>query len=80
MFNLSNRENPDKMPHNAAFDQGLHYLQGHQRSSKKEVHFYPVIITSDSSIDIMDHPKFIVTDPKERGICAWKVNSIYRVG
>ena len=37
MGTLVNREDPDEMPHNATFHQGLHCLLRQNRTSKKEV-------------------------------------------
>ena len=59
MGSLTNSEDPDEMPHNAAFHQGLHYLL-RQKWSLKKNKFYLEIITHDSSTYTMDHPKFIV--------------------
>ena len=36
MGTLANSEDPDEMPHNAAFHQGLYYLLIPKRSSEKE--------------------------------------------
>ena len=37
MSTLSNSEDSDEMPHNAAFHQGLHCLLRQNRSSEKEI-------------------------------------------
>ena len=37
---LENSEDPDEMPHNAAFHQGLHCLLRQNRSSEKEMQYY----------------------------------------
>ena len=37
MCSLANSEDPDEMPHNVAFNQGLHYLLRQRRSSEKEI-------------------------------------------
>ena len=34
---LANSEDPDEMPHDIAFHQGLHCLQRQEQSSKKEL-------------------------------------------
>ena len=55
----TNREDPDEMPHGAAFHQGLHRLIKH-RSSEKEIQYILEIITCGPSIYTMDHSDFIV--------------------
>ena len=52
---LANSDNPDTMPHDAAFHQGLHRLLIQKRSSKKEIQFCLEIITCDPSNYTMDH-------------------------
>ena len=47
---LANRENPDEMPQNTAFHQGLNCLLRHIRSSTKEIQYFLEIKTSDPSI------------------------------
>ena len=39
MGTLANSEDPDEMPHNAAFHQGLHCQPRLKRSSDKEIEF-----------------------------------------
>ena len=39
MGTLANSEDPDEMPHNAAFHQGLHCLLRLKLSSEKEIQF-----------------------------------------
>ena len=53
MGNLANIVDPDEMPHDAAFQQGLHCL--HIQRKKYNISFYKVI-TCDPSIYTMDHP------------------------
>ena len=58
MPTLANSEDPDEMPHNAAFYLCLQCLLRQKQFSAKEIHFenynmLPLIYT-------MDHPKFIV--------------------
>ena len=65
MGTLANSVDPDEMPHNAAFHQGLDCLLRQNRSS--EICFLK-IITCDLSIYTMDHPDFIV--------CSFMENSI----
>ena len=45
---------PHKMPHNAAFHQGLHCLLRQKRSLEKEIKVYLEIITADLSNYTMD--------------------------
>ena len=52
---LANSENPDN---NAAFHQGLHFLAT-TKVIFRETKYYLKIIACDSSIYMMDHPKFI---------------------
>ena len=40
MHTLANSEDPDEMPHNAAFYQDLHCLLRQTQSSEKELQFY----------------------------------------
>ena len=60
MGTLTNSLDPDEMPHNAAFHQGLHCLLRQNRSSEKEIQYFWEITTIDPSIYAMDHLDFIV--------------------
>ena len=40
MGTFTNSEDPDEMPHNAAFNQGLHCLLKFNRSSEKNTMFF----------------------------------------
>ena len=40
---LTNSEDPGKMPHNAAFHQGIHSLIRQNGPSQKEIQYYPGI-------------------------------------
>ena len=51
---LGNSEDPDEMPHNAAFHQGLHCLLRQNRSQRKNIILVLEIITSDPLIYTMD--------------------------
>ena len=66
---LANSEDPDEMPHDAAFHLGLHCLLRQKRSAEKEIQFLFGNITCDPSIYTMDHPKFMVSNQKEESIC-----------
>ena len=59
MFTLANSEDPDEMPHNAAFHQSLHCLQTERQKLSSEIQFYLEIITCDPSIYTIDHPKLL---------------------
>ena len=37
---LANSEDPDEMPHDVAFHQGLHCLLRHNRSSEEEIQYF----------------------------------------
>ena len=56
---LTISEDPDEMPHNAAFHQGLHYLLRQNRSSRNNS-MNSEIISCDPSMYTMDHPDLIV--------------------
>ena len=64
MGTLANSEDPDKMPHNGAFHQGLHCLLGQERNI-----IFLEIINCDPSVYTMDHPDFI-------NVCRLMENSI----
>ena len=67
MHILGNSEDPDEMPHNAAFHQCLHYLLIQKLSSEKEIQFlYFEIIKCDPSIYTMDHSKIVVSNLEGR--------------
>ena len=55
MGTLANSEDSDEMPHNAAFHQGLHYLQDKIDFQERDAISFR-IITCDPSIYTMDHP------------------------
>ena len=57
---LANSEDPDEMPHNAAFHHGLHCLPRQNPSSETEIQKFLEIITYDPSIYTIDHPDFIL--------------------
>ena len=65
MCTLANSEDPDEMLCNVAFHQVLDCLLRQKRSSEKKTKFYFEIITCDPLIYTMDHPKFIVLNPKK---------------
>ena len=66
MLNLANSDDPDEMPHNAAFHQGLHCSLRQKRSSEKKCNLE--VITCDHSIYTMEHSKLIVSNQKEESI------------
>ena len=69
MCSLANSLDPDEMPHNAAFHQGLCCLLQQKWSSKKEKK-YLEIITHYPSTYSMDRPKSIISNQKEESISA----------
>ena len=52
MNTLANNEDPDKVPHNAAFHQGPHCLLRQIESKEKEIQFYLEIIICEPFIYI----------------------------
>ena len=80
MRTLANSEDPDEMPHDAAFHQGLHCLLREKQSSAKEIQFYLEIIMCDPSIYTIDRPKSIVSSQKEESFGTYRINfSIVKV-
>ena len=59
---LTNSEDSDEMPHNAAFHQGLHCLLSQNQSSEKENKAFFEIITCASLIYTLDHPDLTVSN------------------
>ena len=57
---MANSEDPDEMPHNMAFHQGLYCLQRQNQSSETEIQKFLEIITYDLSIYTIDHPDSIL--------------------
>ena len=72
IHSLVNNDDPDKMPHNAAFHQGIHcFITMKQKQySAKEIHFYVESTTCDPSVYTMDHPRFIASNQKEESFRA----------
>ena len=68
MGTMANSDDPDEMPHGAAFHQDLHFLFRQNQSSEKEIQYILEIITCDLSIYTMDHPDFIVCSFMEKSI------------
>ena len=77
MSTLVNREDPDEMPHNAAFHLIRNCLPKLKYSSVKKVQFYLEIIIYGPLIYIMNHPKFTVSYQEEEPIRIQRVNRIY---
>ena len=50
---FANSEDPDEMPHDVAFHQGLHFLLRQKQSSEKEIQYFLEIITCDPFIYTM---------------------------
>ena len=68
MGTFTNSEDPDEMPHNAAFLQGLHclYLGKKSLQTKNTISFK--VISQHPNICTMDYPQFIATNQKEESI------------
>ena len=63
---LANIEDPDKLPQNAIFHQGLHcLLRGKQSSGKETNYITRFILTCDPLTCTMDHSKIIVSNLKK---------------
>ena len=62
MRTLANSEDPDEMPQNASFHQGLQCLLKQKSFSEKEIQYFLKIITCGPLIYTMNHPKFIVSN------------------
>ena len=58
MLTLAKSEDPYKMPHNVAFNQGLHCLLRQKWSLEKEIQYNLEITIYDPMIYAVDHPKF----------------------
>ena len=71
MGTLANSEDPDEMPQNVAFHQGLHYLLRQKWSSEKEIQYVLDIIACDPSKYVMDHLDFIV-------VALWKIPLVWK--
>ena len=56
MGNLANRRDPDEMPQNETFHQGLHCLLRQERSPEKEIQYYLEIISCNPSIYTINQP------------------------
>ena len=58
---LANSEDPDEMPHKAAFHQGLHYLLRYKQFSGAEIHHFIEIVTCNPFKYKMDNAILIVS-------------------
>ena len=65
---MANSEDPNEMPQNAAFHQGLHCLLIQYQYSEKEIQFYMKITTSNPSIYTQDHSDITVSNLIENSI------------
>ena len=79
MCTLAYNEDPDEMPHHAAFHHSLYCLLSQNQSSEKVIQFYLKIITCDRLIYTMNHSKPIVSNHKEELISAQRVESSIRI-
>ena len=57
---MANSEDPDEMPHKAAFHQRLHCLLQQDQSSEKEIQYVLEIMTCNPLIYTMHNPDFII--------------------
>ena len=65
---MANSGDPDKMPHNAAFHQGVHYLLRQNRTSEKQIQYCLKIITHDPSLYTMANSDLTVYIFMESGL------------
>ena len=65
---LANSDDPDEMPHSAAFHLGKLCLLDENNLQRKEIQFLWGIIASDPTIYTMDHPIIIVSNQKEESL------------
>ena len=72
---MAKSEDPDEMPHYAAFHQGLHCLLRQNGSSENEMQYYLEIITCDPSIYTMDCPDITVSNFMGNPIGTERVNN-----
>ena len=57
---MANSEDPDEMPHKAAFHQGLHCLLSQHLCLGKKIIIILEIITCNPLIYTMDHPNLTI--------------------
>ena len=62
MYTSVNSEDPEEMPHNVAFHQGLHCLPRQHQSSEKKYNMFLEIITCDPSIYTMHYSDFTASN------------------
>ena len=74
MCTLANSDDPDEMPHNVAFHQGLHYLLRRKRSSKKEI---PFLFGDNNLIYTMGNPKFTVYKTRRKNSLVHKELNLF---
>ena len=72
LVTLANIEDPDEMPHYAAFHQNPHRVLRYKMISteKKTTIFFLEIISCDPLIYAVDHPSFIMSNQKEDSVSA----------
>ena len=68
MGTLANSEDPDEMPHNAAFHQSLHCMQYKIDLQRKKFTTFLELKTCDPSKYILDHPGIIFFSFMENSI------------
>ena len=73
---MTNGEDPYKIPHKAAFHQGLLCLQKQNQSSEEEIQYVSETIICDPSIYTIDHPDLTVSIFMENSIGLKRVQRI----
>ena len=72
---MANSEDPDEMPHDAAFHQGLFSLLRQYRFSEKEIQYFFEIITYDHVLNTMNLLDFSVCSFMETPV-VWKYTGV----
>ena len=76
---MANSEDPDEIPHYAAFHQGVHCLLRYNRSTDKEIQYFCKLShVTPQYMYAMDHPQFIGCNFMENDIGLKKVNTMMR--
>ena len=73
---MVNSVDPDKIPHMAAFHQGLHSLVSQKTIFRERNIMFVEIITCDPSIYTMDHPDLTVSSLMENFIGLKRVKTL----
>ena len=73
----ADRGDPDLMPHNVTFHQGLHLPKTKMIFREKKMQFYLEIVACDPLNFTMAHSKFIASIQKDEFINAFKSSADY---